>query len=92
VTSWAWGAPPGAGRPPRAAARGGRRGRVERVSDRDSDALRYLDTLGVRPGTVLEVGERDPFGGPLWVEVEGVRHALGVPLARLVHGTVDSAR
>jgi DtxR family transcriptional regulator, Mn-dependent transcriptional regulator len=61
---------------------------VERVSDRDSDALRYLDELGIRPGVRLRVGERDPFGGPLWVEVDGRRHALGLPLARLVHGTI----
>lgn len=64
---------------------------VERVSDRDSDALRYLDELGVRPGVVVRVGERDPFGGPLWVEVAGQRRALGLPLARLVHGTVEPA-
>jgi DtxR family transcriptional regulator, Mn-dependent transcriptional regulator len=62
---------------------------VERVSDRDSEALRYLDELGVRPGTRLRVGERDPFGGPLWVEVAGARRALGLPLARLVHGTIE---
>jgi DtxR family transcriptional regulator, Mn-dependent transcriptional regulator len=61
---------------------------VERVSDRDSDALRYLDELGVRPGVTVQVGERDPFGGPLWIEVEGARRALGLPLARLVHGSV----
>ena len=63
---------------------------VERVSDRDSDVLRYLDELGVRPGVTLQVGERDPFGGPLWIEVGGQRRALGLPLARLVHGSVIS--
>lgn len=67
----------------------GSRFRVERVSDRDSDALRYLDDLGIRPGVVVRVGERDPFGGPLWVEAAGERRALGAPLARLVHGTVE---
>lgn len=69
------------------AAAPGVRFRVERVRDRDSAALRYLDELGVRPGVVLEVGERDPFGGPLWVEVDGHPRPLGLPLARLVHGT-----
>lgn len=62
---------------------------VERVSDRDSGVLRYLDELGIRPGTTLLVGERDPFGGPLWVEVDGRSRPLGLPLARLVHGTVE---
>jgi DtxR family transcriptional regulator, Mn-dependent transcriptional regulator len=67
----------------------GSRFRVERVSDRDSAALRYLDRLGVRPGARLTVGERDPFGGPQWVEIEGRREALGGPLARIVHGTIE---
>ena len=57
-----------------------------RVSDEDSAALRYLAGLGVRPGVVLRVLEREPFGGPLWIEIEGQRRALGTPLARLVHG------
>ena len=64
----------------------GGRFRVDRVSDEDSAALRYLAGLGVRPGVVLQVLEREPFGGPLWIEIEGQRRALGTPLARLVHG------
>lgn len=72
------------------AAPSGTRFLVERVSDRDSEALRYLDGLGVRPGVTVQVGERDPFGGPLWIEVAGERRALGLPLARLVHGTVEA--
>jgi DtxR family transcriptional regulator, Mn-dependent transcriptional regulator len=67
----------------------GGRFRVDRVSDEDSEALRYLASLGVRPGVVLRVLEREPFGGPLWIEVEGQRRALGTPLARLVHGVAQ---
>ena len=67
----------------------GGRFRVDRVSDEDSAALRYLARLGVRPGVVLRVLEREPFGGPLWVEIEGQRRALGTPLARLVHGVTQ---
>jgi DtxR family transcriptional regulator, Mn-dependent transcriptional regulator len=59
---------------------------VDRVSDDDSAALQYLAALGVRPGVVLRVLEREPFGGPLWVEIDGQRHAMGTPLAHLVHG------
>jgi DtxR family Mn-dependent transcriptional regulator len=62
--------------------------RVDRVSDEDSAALRYLAGLGVRPGVVLRVTEREPFGGPLWVEAGGQRRALGTRLTCLVHGTV----
>jgi DtxR family transcriptional regulator, Mn-dependent transcriptional regulator len=67
----------------------GCRFRVDRVSDRDSAALRYLDRLGIRPGARLTVGERDPFGGPQWVEIDGRWEALGGLLARIVHGTVE---
>jgi len=66
----------------------GCRFRIERVSDRDSAALRYLATLGVTPGVVVDVEGQEPFGGPRWVRIEGVRHALGAPLSRLMHGQV----
>jgi DtxR family Mn-dependent transcriptional regulator len=61
---------------------------VQRVSDRDSSALRHLASLGIRPGTEVQVLERAPFGGPLWVQVQGGRHALGTELVQLLHGEV----
>lgn len=61
---------------------------VERVSDRDSAALRYLGDLGVVPGVVLAVDEQAPFGGPRWVRVGAERHALSGALTQLVHGHV----
>jgi DtxR family transcriptional regulator, Mn-dependent transcriptional regulator len=64
--------------------RAGQRVRVQRVSDRDPEALRYLARLGVRPGAELTVTEHAPFGGPIWVEVGGHRHALGRELAGIV--------
>ncbi|HEX2297119.1 MAG TPA: metal-dependent transcriptional regulator [Pseudonocardiaceae bacterium] len=60
--------------------------RVERVYDRYSEALRYLAELGVRPGVTVEVLERSPFGGPLWIGLNGQRCALGDSLVCLVHG------
>ncbi|WP_024477246.1 metal-dependent transcriptional regulator [Arthrobacter sp. CAL618] len=61
---------------------------VERVSDRDSAALRYLAELGILPGVELAVRERAPFDGPLWVELGGRIYALGSTLTRLIHGSV----
>lgn len=61
--------------------------RVERVSDRDSDALRYLGELGIRPGAVLNVLERAPFGGPLSVRVGEHAHWLGSALTTLISGS-----
>lgn len=67
----------------------GVRFRVERVCDRDSEALRYLGALGVVPGAVLDVQEQAPFAGPRWVQVGGQRHALSAQLTRLLHGQVE---
>lgn len=61
---------------------------VARVSDRDGDVLRYLGELGVRPGVVLQVGDREPFGGPLWVQVDADRRALGTGVAAMIYGRV----
>ncbi len=69
----------------------GCRFRVDRVSDRDSAALRYLGELGIYPGVVVTVEEHAPFGGPQWVQVGGERRALGAALTRLVHGRVEPA-
>jgi DtxR family transcriptional regulator, Mn-dependent transcriptional regulator len=64
----------------------GVRFRVQRISDRDSAALRYLGELGIRPGVVIGVEEQEPFGGPRWIRIGRSRHPLGGPLTRLVHG------
>lgn len=55
----------------------GERGEVVRVND-DSALLRYLDDLGIRLASVVELLERGPFDGPLHIQVEGQQeqHAL----------------
>lgn len=58
--------------------------RVECVDNSDPDRLRYLGELGLYPETVVRVGKRDPFGGPLHVEVAGERRSLGDELAGAV--------
>lgn len=62
---------------------------VDRVSDEDSAALQYLVGLEIWPGVGLRVLEREPFGGPLWVETGGQRRAMGTSLTHLVHGLVQ---
>jgi DtxR family transcriptional regulator, Mn-dependent transcriptional regulator len=60
----------------------GAEGVFTRVSDSDPAMLRYLAERGIKPGTALEVVERQPFGGPLTVSIGGDRHAIGGELAR----------
>ena len=43
---------------------------VDRVSDADPEALRYLAYLQIVPGAQIEVRGRGPVGGPLFVRVE----------------------
>jgi Fe2+ transport system protein FeoA len=59
---------------------------IERVADRDAEALRYLDELGMRPGVRVDVIGRGPVGGPLMVKVAGSpkEHAISRELAEVV--------
>ena len=44
----------------------------------------HLNTLGIHVGDRLEVVERAPFHGPVLVQVNGIRLALGRGVARRV--------
>lgn len=60
---------------------------VERVSDTVSEALRYLAQVGIRPGALVEVVERGPLNGPLYVRVgddASEPHAMSRELAEAV--------
>ncbi len=54
---------------------------VVRISDAEPEMLRYLAAREIVPGTHLRVVDKQPFGGPLFVEVAGETHALGGQLA-----------
>ncbi len=68
----------------------GARGTFARVSDSDPDMLRYLSDRGIAPGDSLEVVERQPFGGPLFVRFGAEIHPLGGELARAIRVEVIS--
>lgn len=57
---------------------------VQEVSDADEGRLRYLAELGLYPGTLIEVMEHEPFGGPIRVRVGGQERSLGRGLAEIV--------
>ena len=55
--------------------------RVERVSDRNAERLRYLAELGIVPGVVVQIIAREPFGGPIALRVGDVSRTIGPELA-----------
>jgi DtxR family transcriptional regulator, Mn-dependent transcriptional regulator len=59
----------------------GEEGIFTRVSDSDASMLRYLAEHAIQPGASLLVKGREPFGGPLMVEIAGRTHPLGPELA-----------
>jgi DtxR family Mn-dependent transcriptional regulator len=62
-----------------------------RVSDSDSEMLRYLGERGVTPGQSFTVIERQPFGGPLFVRFGSGVHPLGGDLAQAMRVEVSQA-
>src|SRR5205085_2162643 len=68
----------------------GARGTFARVSDTDPEMLRYLADRGISPGDELEVVERQPFGGPLFVRFAEKVHPLGGELARAMRVEVQA--
>lgn len=60
----------------------GQRGTFVRISDADPAMLRFLTERGIAPGAEVEVIERQPFDGPLYVRVADGVHVLGAVLAR----------
>jgi DtxR family transcriptional regulator, Mn-dependent transcriptional regulator len=62
-----------------------------RVSDSDPEMLRYLAQHGISPGERLEVIDRQPFGGPLFMRFgeHGSEHTIGGRLARAMRVELD---
>lgn len=69
----------------------GQAGTFVRVSDADPEMLRYLADQGIMPGGRVEVLERQPFGGPLQVAVDGRQHTLGGQLVQAMRIDVATA-
>jgi len=57
---------------------------IRRVDESLPERLRYLASLGLRPGVVLTLLDRQPFGGPVTLDAAGERHILGPELAHVL--------
>jgi len=54
---------------------------VAHVPDGDAELLRYLNGLGLVPGSRIEVAAHAPFGGPVTVRTDAGEHAISLELA-----------
>ena len=59
----------------------GERARVARVGDEDAERLRYLGSLGIVPGALVQVTRRAPYGGPIAIVAGGAERQIGPELA-----------
>jgi DtxR family transcriptional regulator, Mn-dependent transcriptional regulator len=70
--------------------RPGDRATFTRVSDSNPEMLRFLAARGIAPGDELEVVEKQPFDGPLYVRFGDEVHVLGGALARAMRVEVTA--
>lgn len=58
--------------------------RIMRVADEDGELLRHLSSLALTPGSLVEVIEQAPFGGPIKVQTSSRSVVIGPALAERV--------
>ena len=63
----------------------GEGGVVVKIADEKTNILKVLDSLGLTPGSYVEVGGKRSFNEPLSIHVNGKRHTVERKLARHVH-------
>ncbi|MFQ5822968.1 MAG: metal-dependent transcriptional regulator [bacterium] len=65
---------------PLTTAEAGQTVKIEQVSDKDPEMLRYLGDIGIFPTVEIEVLEKAPFDGPLLIKIGENQHYLGQAL------------
>ena len=61
--------------------------KVQRVSDRYPEVLRYLASMGIFPDITISVIKKSPFSGPIHVKIDGEEHSLSKKLANQIFVT-----
>ena len=62
---------------------------VRQVEEGQPDRLRYIASVGLRPGVRVTVVDRQPFQGPITIEVAGQTHVIGNDLGQVVRCVSD---
>jgi DtxR family Mn-dependent transcriptional regulator len=62
---------------------------IRQVEEDQPDRLRYIASIGLRPGVQVTVVDRQPFQGPITISVDGQAHVIGYELAQVVRCAAD---
>lgn len=65
---------------------------LHRVHESQPERLRYIASLGLRPGVQVTVIDRQPFDDLVTVEVGGERHVIGRELGHVLQCAPEGAR
>ena len=65
---------------------------IHRVSESQPDRLRYIASLGLRPGVTVKVLDRQPFDDLVTVQVGAQQHVVGPELGRVLQCLMVEAR
>jgi DtxR family Mn-dependent transcriptional regulator len=57
---------------------------LRRVDESDPERLRYIASIGLHPGARVVVVDRQPFHGPITIEVDGQSHVIGHELGHVL--------
>jgi DtxR family Mn-dependent transcriptional regulator len=57
---------------------------VHRVQESQPERLRYIASLGLRPGARITVVDRQPFDDLVTIEVDGTQHVIGRELGHVL--------
>jgi DtxR family transcriptional regulator, Mn-dependent transcriptional regulator len=68
----------------------GARATFVRISDSESEMLRYLADRGIAPGDAFEVIDKQPFDGPTFARFGDEVHVLGGALAKAMRVEVEA--
>ena len=62
---------------------------IRQFEEGQPERLRYIASIGLRPGVLVTVLDRQPFQGPITITVGGQTHAIGHELAQVVRCAAD---
>ena len=65
---------------------------IHRVHENQPDRLRYIASLGLKPGVHITVVDRQPFDDLVTIEVAGQQHVIGRELGHVLQCAREGAR